>query len=369
MKHRTFPSLILSASFAVLVSLGSGFTDHARAQVPPASTDPLVPQSKAENALVGPLSMATVITSSLAETSAFYVNGMDMRATRQIVRGRQAVALARDYNLPRQSQFAVAIYSRPGIGEATRIRAIEVTSPLPAARPFHDAQYVGPLSFGFPVQGVEKRAATLASIGKPATAGITVLALRRTDGSPYEVKEAHFRGPDGILSLGIDRADMTPVGPISTSTQIGGPAYSGMIVSDTTRMNVFLGDVLGFERRRDVELSSSGPNGGLGLPAGARFNFQQWFAPGSATGYLVVMKYLNVGKPAPQALGAPALGLARYSFTTRNLDAVIARARTHNITIIQPARLHTELGFGRVRSALLACPDNIPFQIIEVGVQ
>jgi catechol 2,3-dioxygenase-like lactoylglutathione lyase family enzyme len=369
MRQRPFSSLMLGVSFVVALSLGVGFFERAQAQAPAVSTDPLVPVSKAEDARVGPLAMATVITSSLAETSAFYVDGMDMNVTRQLVRGRQALALARDYKLPPQSQFAVGIYSRAGVSDATRIRAIEVTSPLAAARPAHDAQYVGPLSFGFPVRGVEQREAKLASIGKPATAGITVLALRRTDGSPYDVKEAHFKGPDGILSLGIDRADMTPVGPISTTTQIGGPAYSGMIVSDTTAMNVFLGDVLGFERRRDVELSSSGPNGGLGLPAGARFNFQQWFAPGSGTGYLVVMKYLNVGKPAPQPLGGPALGLARYSFMTRDLNAVMARARTHNIAIIQPARTRDELGFGRVRSAVLASPDNIPFEIIEAGVR
>jgi catechol 2,3-dioxygenase-like lactoylglutathione lyase family enzyme len=367
MRYRTFPALVIAASFTAFIALSLSPSEQAYAQAPRISTDPLVPLSKAEDAIVGPLAMATVITSSLSETSAFYVDGMDMSVSRQIVRGRQAVALARDYKLPRQPQFAVAIYSRTGIGEAARIRAIEVTSTLPVARPAHDAQYVGPLSFGFPVQGVERRAAKLADIGKPATAGITVLALRRTDGSPYEVKEAHFKGPDGILSLGIDRADMTPVGPISGATQIGGPAYSGMIVSDTARMNVFLGDVLGFERRRDVELSSSGPNGGLGLPAGARFNFQQWFAPGSGTGYLVVMKYLNVGKPAPQPLGEGALGLARYTFTTRNLDTVLARARAHNVSIIEPTRTRDELGYGRVRSAILASPDNIAFEIIETG--
>jgi catechol 2,3-dioxygenase-like lactoylglutathione lyase family enzyme len=352
-----------------IILLLSGVIDAARAQPSRMSTDPLMPLSKAQDALVGPLAMVTILTSDMAQTKAFYSDALDMTMTHEVVRGRKARALARSYRLPPQASFEVAVFERLGIAQATRIRAIHVVSTLPAARPDHDAQYLGPLSLGFPVQGIEGRADRLAKAGNPATAGVTILALKRTDGTSYEVKEAHFKGPDGVLSLGIDRADMTPVGPIELQRQIGGPAYSGIVVSDTARMNTFLGDVLGFEKRRDVELSSSGPNGGLGLPAGTRFTFQQWFAPGSATGYLVVMKYLNAGKTGLQALGGASYGLVRYSFTTPNLDRVLDRAVAHNIMVVQTAQTQPEIGFGRVRSAVLSSPDGIAFEIIERAEQ
>ena len=357
-------------TFAVLFGLfvSSGTPGTVLAQITPVASDPLIPVTKPQDAIVGPLAMVTILSSNLAASRNFYQNAMEMTVTTHRVSGQQARDIARTFKVPPQNHFDIAIFSRSGIPQAAKIRVIEVTSNLLLARPLHDAEFVGPLSLGFPVHHIERRADRLAAAGIPATSGVTVLSLKRTDGSPYEVKEAHFKGPDGVLSLGIDRADMQSVGPIAPNVDIGGPAYSGMIVSDIVATDRFLADILGFEKRRDVVLASSGPNGGLGLPAGTRFAFQQWFASGAGTGYLVVMDYENAGKPAPQPLGGGAYGIARLSFSTRDLNAVMARARAHNATILQAPRDTRELGLGRVRTAVLATPDGLPIEVFEARV-
>ncbi len=335
------------------------------AQAAAAPRDILVPLSLPEQAIVGPLAVVTLLTGDPLATRRFYAGAMDMASRSAKLQGAEAAAFAASLGLPATQNLDVTLYSRPGLPEAVQIRVVDVPANTPPARPSHDAQVLGPLSLGFPVHKVEDRAAMLSAYGWPATAGVTSITLPRGDGGSYSVKEAHFQAPDGVLALGIDRADLQPVGPIEPALDIGGPAYTGIIVSNSKAMAVFLEGVLGFEKRRDTVLASSGPTGGLGLPAGTRFMFQQWFAPGAATGYLVVMQYLNAGRPAPRGLGKGARGIAGWSFEARDLQTVLSRALAHNTTVLSPIAQRLVPGFGLRRSLVLATPDGLPIELME----
>jgi catechol 2,3-dioxygenase-like lactoylglutathione lyase family enzyme len=343
-----------------LLSLGFGAAFSAPWTAKAQSTDPLIPSSRPEDARVGPLAMVTIFSDDPNATKRFYQGAMDMNARDIELTGRAARLLTTHLNLPSSPRLRMTIFSRLGLAQATQVRVIYLDKGLDQARPDHDSQYVGPLSLGFPVRDIEARASMLTAYGHAATAGVTVLNLNRSDGSPYAVKEAHFKGPDGVLSLGIDRGDMRPVGGIDDAIDIGGPAYSGMIVTDTQKSDVFFRDVLGFEKRRDVELSSSGPNGGLGLPTGTRFQFQQWFAPGAATGYLVVMRYLNAGKSRTSVAGSTTRGINLYSFQTQKLAEVVSRARRANFAVTV-----SQASSGTGQSAVIVGPDSIVFEVFE----
>lgn len=329
------------------------------------STDPLVPTSRVEDARVGPLAMVTIISDNPVATKRFYQGAMDMAAKDYELRGQSALAMANQLGLTPRSRLLFSMFTRPGLPQATKVRVVYVDSGTDQARPNHNSEYLGPLSLGFPVRAIEARAAMLSAFGNPATAGVTTLNLSRSDGSPYAVKEAHFKGPDGVLSLAIDRGDMQAVGAIDPAFDIGGPAYSGMIVSDTKAMDGFLADVMGFEKRRDVELASSGPNGGLGLPSGTRFQFQQWFAPGSATGYFVVMRYLNAGKIRPITLVGRSRGIIRYSFHTNRLNEVVSSARRANYAMAFTSRKAYPEDIKARSAVVLKGPDGIEFEFLQ----
>jgi catechol 2,3-dioxygenase-like lactoylglutathione lyase family enzyme len=320
------------------------------------SADPLSVQGAITDQIVGPLSSITIHTSDANGFRRFLQGGMGMMPG-----SAQTSALARRFGLD-QDSMTMRTYLGPNTSpDAIGVRIIDGASPTTAVlRPNHDALLPGAMSIGFPVHGIEARAQILAAYDFPAAAGVTDITLPRGDGSTYKVFESHHKAPDGVLCLCIDRADLKPVGPIdSDSLNIGGPAYSGMIVSDAAAMEAMLVGVFGWQKRRDVVLSSSGPNGGLGLPVGQRFIFQQYFAPGTDTGYLVIMQHLMNQRPVPAKLGLSQRGLGMLSFKTRRLGDVLARAQTRGITILAMPNRATG------RSAILATPDGVPMEVIQ----
>jgi hypothetical protein len=319
-------------------------------------TDPLTIQGSVSDQMVGPLAGITIRSANGDAYRRFLQGGMSMAQGALITSNA-----ARRFGLG-QDTMAMRTYLGPSTSpQAIGVRVIEGADPsLSVLRPNHDALLPGALSIGFPVSGIEARAKILAAYDFSAVAGVTDITLPRADGTTYKVFESHHRAPDGVLCLCIDRAALKPVGPIDTaSLGIGGPAYSGMIVSDAAAMERLLVGVFGWQKRRDVTLSSSGPNGGLGLPVGQRFIFQQYFAPGTDTGYLVVMQHLTNQRPVSSALGLSQRGLGMLSFKARRLNDVIARATAQNVTILAaPSR-----GVGR--SVILATPDGVPMEIVQ----
>jgi len=350
--------------FLLIFGLHPGLASAQAAATP---RDILLPLSSPDQANVGPLAMATILTGDPVATCRFYAGAMDMGSRSANLAGAEAQAFAASLGLPPGQRLNVTVYSRADLQGAAQVRVVEVPADRPLARPAHDARMVGPLSMGFPVRKVEDRSTMMTAYGWAATAGVTSITLPMGDGTTYTVKETHFQAPDGVLSLGIDRAALRPVGPTDAALDIGGPAYVGIIVSDTQAMDVFLDKVLGFEKRRDIVLASSGPTGGLGLPTGTRFTFQQWFAPGTSTGHVVVMQHLNAGLAAPHRLGQGARGIAGWSFEGRDLAAVFERARAHNTTVLSPIGRRWVAGLGMLRTLVLATPDGMPVEIIEAA--
>lgn len=337
-----------------LSALGASvFSDGVQAT----PADPLSVQGTVGEQVVGPLSGITIHTNDANAYRRFLQGGMGMTQGPVVTS-----PVARRYGID-QNTIAMRTYLGPDASpKPIQIRIIEgAGADTELLRLDHDALLPGAMSIGFPVSEIEARAKVLAAYGFPATAGVTDITLPRADGTTYKVFESHHRAPDGVLCLCIDRADLKPVGPIDTaSLGIGGPAYSGMIVTDAAAMERMLVSVFGWQKRRDVVLSSSGPNGGLGLPAGQRFVFQQYFAPGTDTGYLVIMQHLMNQRPVPPKLGLAQRGLGMLSFGSRRLNDVIMRARAHNIAILAaPTR-------AAGRSAIFATPDGVPMEVTQI---
>lgn len=328
-----------------------------------AQTDPLAPRPGAV-ARTSPLAMVTLASGDLAQARRFYAGGQRMACRDERLRGGAAAAFRRHYAMASRGEVAMLLCERPGLAGAVRLRIVDVGPVAPAARPDHDARIIGGLSLGFPSADNAALDARMRGLGFRSTAGLTSITLPRGDGTTYVVGEVHHAAPDGVYALGIDRGSMAPVGPIDAAAGVGGPAYSGLMVGDMAAAERLFAGVLGLEKRRAVELTSAGPEGGLGLPAGTRFDFQQWYAPGATTGYVILMRLKENARPPVAPPGLRGRGLAMWGFEAADLDGLAADARRAGVRVLAgPARVPT--GLGERRSLVLATGDGFPVEVIE----
>lgn len=331
---------------------------------PAVAQDPLTPKSNASDALVSPLAGVTIGTSDLAATEAFYGTAMGMRCTRAELLDAAARAFRARYAMAPGARVDMTTCRRDDPGVAA-VRAVLLPTTTPVARPGYDARLTGPLSLGFPSANNAALDRRVTALGVTSTAGLTSMTLPRGDGTNYSVGEVHYRAPDNVYALGIDRGTMAAVGTIDSRIGVGGPAYAGLVVGDTAKAAVLFGDVLGFEKRRATQFTSSGPTGGLGLPTGTRFDFQQWFAPGATSGYLIVMRMVDNARPSLGRHGLTARGIASWQFTTRNFDTVVARARTAKVTIVGAPAPSPWPDEGGRRSVVFATDDGFRVEVVE----
>lgn len=323
---------------------------------------------------VGSMLMVTHVTGEAAATRHFYHDMMAMadashRVTTTAGQARQRTL----WGLGVEARWTEQLFERPGLPQVPRVRVLAMEAPGDLVRPGMEVLREGGLSVGFAVRNraeMEHCVARGEALGIGTTAGITTIEFRRPDGSPYEALETHFRAPDDVYGLGVGRPeDLPPVGPIEPGQKIGGPAYSAQVVNHADDEVAFYRDVLGFEVRRDVDLTSSGPAGGLGLAAGTVMRFLQLYAPGTETGYLVMLDFRDRGLPNPAAIRPPARGVAMWTFPTDDLDAVLARSRDHGVaTFAGPLALESAW-LGPHRAATVLTPHGFLVELVERAVR
>ena len=320
----------------------------------PGTHDPMAARGDAAAALCGPLRQVTIATNDASRTAQFFTQAMCMRlASDAAPSPAQAQAQRALWGLPPTAQWRELIFDHPGVGQGYRLRVI-VMGGGALIRPQMESRLAGGLSVGFAVSSLEQTHDRVTALGVGTTAGIVPLVMTRPDGSTYTSGEIHFRGPEDIYALAVGRPpDLAPVGPIDPVTGIGGPAYSAMVVADATREIEFYREVLGWEARRDVVLTTSGPAGGLGLDAGTQFRFVQLFAPGATTAYIVLLDMLGAGRANPVAPRLPNRGLALWTFPTRQLAEVERRLRANRSgASLFAGPQHAVDSSGRVLTAL-----------------
>lgn len=350
--------LSLSLRLAAYIALAAPTTLSAQAR------DPMEPLPNAGPGLVSPLRAVTLTTTDMLATRRFYQGGLGMTPVARRVTGAAAQALIRHYRLKPAQSVEIVVFSQPGVPDGAIVRAFATTSKT-FSRPDYNAEYDGALGMGLPAHGLAPREAIINAFGYRAQVGVTEMAFPRADKTTYTVGEIHFLAPDNVLVLGVDRGPMNPVGPIDPAVDIGAPSYASMIIDDAATSARFFKTVLGFEMRREFVFQSKGPTGGMRLPPKTDVKFQQWFAPGARTGYLVIMDLLNAGKQAPVSLGPKAAGLSMWTFETTDLAAVRRRAISVNTRELgAPTRIDVP-GIGPALSMIVETPDGFPVEIFQ----
>lgn len=319
---------------------------------------------------VSALARITHVTADADATRRFYADLMNLHTVNVGTNESRQTTQRRLWGVPEAGGWQETVYRRTAFDETPDVRVLAMDAPGAPTRPGMHVLLHGGLSVGFSSRDKDDLLAFIEhakTLGIETTAGLTTIDLHRPDGSPYEALETHFIAPDFVYGLGVGRPeDLPKVAPIVEGEPVGGPAYSAQVCNNADPELAFYRDVMHFDIRRDVTLTSSGPAGGLDLAPGTAMRFIQIYAPGTDTAYLVMLDFPEGGKPNPTPLSPPNTGVVIWSFRTDDLDATLAAVGECDgaAVIGEPTELEDET-FGTHRLACVQTPRGFLLELIE----
>jgi catechol 2,3-dioxygenase-like lactoylglutathione lyase family enzyme len=341
----------------LLVFAAAMTASSALAQAP---LDHNLPKDPNAKGLLGPLRVITIVTSDLPGMTKMYRDGMGMQLSGPAefsIDMRQLLAII--WKIPKTSKFEIYMLRRPAVPQAAEIRLIVVDPPTPAIRKSWNRQELGPYGMGFPTLDVAAWDQHISKLGfQRATPEIERFPLKRADGSPYDVLEATFNGPEFLRNIAISRRDgMAQVGDVDPSTGRGGPSYATIVVDDMDKMVNFFTKVLDFEVRTDRIWKA------YDVP----FRFVTIFAKGSTHGHIALAAYdkKDVVPGTGVTPGLPNRGMVMWSFQVPTLEQIGKR--------VEAAGLKYDGGYswinipdvGERRAMMLKAPNGFIIELFE----
>ncbi len=329
--------------------------------------DIFVPTSSPDDAIVGPLNTVTYITTNKGGTERALLEGYQLDASGWWQPDDADFETLNPYfGFAPEQRWESCLFFKHGAGANGQVRVIHVDAGVPQERPELDGFYTGGVTISFPMDDLRVHEKAMAKIGMRSTMGVKEMEFAGAGGETYVSAEIVYPAPENVYFLGVRRPEIfVPVGPVDPATGIGGLAYSARNSADSEKIVDFLRAVLGYEIRRDVEFTV-GAESALLMPEGARERFIQAFAPGASTGYVVIMDHFeNTRTAGLPSLGAPARGIAMWSFAAPDLAVVQARAEAAGTSVLAAPAAFASPHLKAQRTLLLADPDGFPIEVFE----
>ena len=329
------------------------------------SNDPLAPKSGTAEGLAGPMACVTLISRFPKAVHGFYGSVLEMAKKEVAHSAATSADQRRLWGLPDDFEWAETVYWRPRLPDVPLLRVLVSEQAGDAVRPGMAACLEGGLSVGFAMRDLEATVARGTRLGFETTAGVGALDMKRADGSPYQALECHFRAPDDVYALGVSRPpDLAPVGPIESDRAVGGPSYTGQVMNHRDRTLCFYTEVLGYEIRRSMRVSGPVAEKGLSLPPGTAMDFLQLFAPGSTSGYFIVLDFGDDGQ-SNAAVAPPHRGVVMWTFPVKSVADVAAGAVDTGCAIVAGPLQTENAYFGRHRAICVRTVNGFLVECIE----
>jgi len=329
------------------------------------ANDPLAPRAPAGDAFAGPVACITLIGAERDSVERFYSTLMEM--SRLPLPDGAQTADRRLLALPEGFDWEEVVFWRPACPDVAKLRVLVSAQAGSPVRPEMDATLEGGLSVGFAMHNIDAVIERGAASGFHTTAGVGALDMQRSDGSPYQVRECHFRAPDDIYALGVSRPDdLAPIGPIEDGRNVGGPSYSGQVMNGCDTTLRFYIEVLGYELRRRMTIGGELAEKGLGLEPGTTFEFLQVFAPGSVSNYFIVLDFGDRGR-ANDAVAPPHRGVVAWTIPVANVDRVADESGRVGCRVIAGPVKHETALFGEHRVVSVATANGFVVECVQLG--
>lgn len=323
--------------------------------------DIFIPDSSSSEALVGPLHTVTWVTGDPDTMERALVKGYGLTSggwSEPATDLKTYLGFSPDHNI------RICIFTKKGAGANIAVRVISIADEVSAVRPEHLGLYTGGATLSFPMIDMPAHEKIMELQGIYSTIGIKEMDFTSPTGEIYTSAEIVYKAPDHVFLLGVTRPDIfVPTGPIDETTGVGGPSYSARCTHQAQEVMEFLRDVLGFEIRRDV-VFEVGERSALLMPQGTRERFIQGFAPGSQTGYCVIMDHHEATRMTPASgLGPPNRGITMWSFLANDFDELRRRIDSANLNVLQDYTERQIPGLPSGPTMIVEDPDGFPIEI------
>lgn len=328
--------------------------------------DIFIPESSPDDALVEQLHTVTYVTSDKEAVEKLFRQGYGLNHTGWLEPSGAELGQLNDYFGFSDAAWKMCAFYKKGEGANVQVRVFYSPSSADQVRHEYNGFITGGATLSFPKPDLYEHEKQMKALGFDSTIGVKEMEFQSPTGEVYISAEIIYYAPENVYVMGVKRPDIfVPVGPMDPETGVGGGAYSARCVENADAVNQFLTDVLGFEVRRDV-VFEIGEKSALMMPQGAKERFIQAFAPGSSTGYVVVMDHGDDNIPSKAAsYGPPSRGFVMWSFRTKDIDAVFARAKAAGTEIMQPPTEMTSPFLANRRVLLLRDPSGFPIEIFQ----
>jgi len=328
--------------------------------------DIFVPKENSTIALVEQLHTVTYITSDKVTLELALVHGYGLKSSGWKTPSKSDREACNDYFGLKGDAWEFCSFYQTGGGANIQVRAFYTPEESTLVRETYDGLIVGGATISFPKADLYAHEKTMTALGFKSTIGVKEMEFTDPSGVSYISAEIIYYAPDNAYLLAVKRPDIfIPVGPTDPDTGIGGPAYSARCIANSDGVIEFLKNVLGYEIRRDV-IFPIGERSAMLLPEGSRERFIQAFAPGSSTGYLVLMDHMEDNKPSSApTLGPPSRGITMWSFETKDIDEVSRRAKSYNVEHVEVSAEFQSPFLNSNRTLVLKDPDGFHIEIFE----
>jgi hypothetical protein len=336
------------------------------AQKPTSMRDLTEPESKKEDALCGQLYMATLCTNDLNAIKKFYVDGMGMTISPELVVSKAQMQMAKAlWRIPKDVDFSIYKLYRKEVPENILIRVLLIKQTMPLIHETTSSREQGPFSLGFPNNMQRQLDLQLHSKGVESMAPLQASKIYRPDSSFYNYLETIYKGPDNVHAVGITREGIAQLAPYDTATGLGGPGYSAQVVTGMSDTIIsFFKNVLGYEVRRD-NVWTSGKGSALGIEAGVPFRFTALYAKGATSGHVLLMDFKD--KQAVELKVPPRLpnrGLGMYTVETKELQKVYANALAFHAAVLRPIT-YNDVILGKIQVICVQMPNGFLMEVFE----
>ncbi len=358
-------SLLVSLLFAVhAVNASSLLTTQI---------DPLAPTSHKRDALTLPLHTITISTNDLSGSVSFYTNALGMRLTGPVDISDELGTVQRArWQMPANLEYDLYLLKRPSTARkagAMQIRLLHIKTPQPMIRQAWTAMQLGPFSIGFANSMQSLLDRSIRDLGYDSLNWMGIYSEKLPDSKRrYSIEESIFNTPEHTQVTIIKRgAPLPPLGPVDIKTNMGGPSFASMVVSDMGAWTDLLTEVLGMDLRDRREWRSQGDEGAMDLPDGTDYNVVTFAAKGYGPGgHIVLVEYEKAEMEASKVKPAlPNLGMGMWSLPVKDLDEVIKRAKTGGVKIISKPKAWNSPALGSVFSATIEAPNGFPIEIFK----
>lgn len=337
-----------------IVPLGIGGAQN------PLPNDPMEPIGEASAAIAGPLSGALLVTRDVPLLKKTYVDALGLVMRGPMAQTEQTIAVQRRlWGMPDGMSWQIYLLERREVADAIRIIAIVPDRDTPVIRRSFQREETGPYALGFPMRDVDAIDQRMIALGFIRTLpNVNRYSLQLRDGTPYPITEASYEVADNTRLVLLSRGNGLPQnGTLDISTGMGGPAYSSLIVEDSSSMEEFFTKVLDFERRTSREWTNFSP----------RFRYVTLHALGARTGNIGLVEYAKDDRQPNSAVAPrpPNRGLAGWAFPVRSVALILQRAKALGTTVVCPPIEIDDPRFGRVIAASLLAPNGFLIEIFE----